>query len=300
MRNRIYQHNLVMSLINTPYPHASVVTFTKVLGLISFSITFILIVLQPFGTSNFVHNYKLFLLSGYGGVIFISGSLTYILVNFSLSETIKDRWTIGQEVLMLFLIVLICQSACFFYWSWLFSPKISLNNYISFLMIASSVALLPIGFYLFYIYQRYKDVHHASNINLSSNNDAFSDTTTPAISNAKNKLCIVGTGKSEEYKIEADRLYVVKAEDNYVILYINKDDIIKKWMLRATMNEIERQLNSDFVRIHRSFIINKIHIENLSGNVTNTKVKIQKIDDDFSVSRTKVEQIRKLYEYTIK
>ena len=285
-----------MSVLKTPYPHASFVTFAKVLGIISISIAFILVVFQPFGTESFTHPYKTIILMGYGVVIFSAGLFSFVSINGILSEDIKDKWTVGYEVLMLFLIIIICQSACFFYWSWIFSSKLSLNFYWGFLGVASTVSLLPIGFYLFYIYQQYKDVHHAAHIGVTIEDSTTNDNLSTLLSHDSVRMSIEGTGKREKYDVAVDDLYAVKAEDNYVIFYSLKNNIIKKWMLRVTMSDVERQLTTDFIRIHRSFIINKNYIENLSGNITNTKVKIQKIDDEFPVSRSKVEHIRKLYE----
>ncbi len=285
-----------MSVLNTPYPHASFITFAKVLGIISSSIAFILVVFQPFGTESFTHPYKTLILMGYGVVIFGAGLFSFVSINGILSEDIKDKWTVGYEVMMLFIIIVICQSSCFFYWSWIFSSKLSLDFYWGFLGVASTVALLPIAFYLFYIYQQYKDVHHAGHLGVTIEDNTTNDARSTLLSQDSVRMSIEGTGKREKYDVEVDDLYAVKAEDNYVIFYSLKNNIIKKWMLRVTMSEVERQLTSDFIRIHRSFIINKNYIENLSGNVTNTKVKIQKIDDEFPVSRSKVEHIRKLYE----
>jgi hypothetical protein len=117
------------TILSTPYPKSTVFKFIKFLAAISLMITFILVVFQPYGTASFSHVYKYLILSGYGIVIFVSGSIFFIFMNQLLSETVKDRWTVGYEIGLLFSIVLISQFACFCYWVWLFDASISLKRF---------------------------------------------------------------------------------------------------------------------------------------------------------------------------
>jgi DNA-binding LytR/AlgR family response regulator len=57
---------------------------------------------------------------------------------------------------------------------------------------------------------------------------------------------ITGTGKSEKYQFYSRTLIMIVAEDNYVIVHSLENQKLKKWMIRATMNEVENQLNQSF------------------------------------------------------
>jgi hypothetical protein len=116
----------MMSVLNTPYPKSTVLKFTKFLAGISFMVAFILIVLQPFGTASFSHPYKYGILAGYGIVIYVSGSLFFSFIDHFLSDAIKDKWTVGYEIGLLFCTILISQTSCYLYWVWLFGSGISI------------------------------------------------------------------------------------------------------------------------------------------------------------------------------
>lgn len=47
------------------------------------------------------------------------------------------------------------------------------------------------------------------------------------------------------------------------------------------MNEIEKQLNHNFIRVHRSFIINLNRISGFYGNINNSKLVMEGIKTTF-------------------
>lgn len=71
--------------------------------------------------------------------------------------------------------------------------------------------------------------------------------------------------KGREYKVHVDDLVFLRAEGNYVRLQM-KD---KNHLHRMTMNAVESELDpARFLRIHRSYIVNVVHIRSTrySGN----------------------------------
>lgn len=71
--------------------------------------------------------------------------------------------------------------------------------------------------------------------------------------------------KSGTKKIVVDRLAIshIQALKDYVIIYCAE----KKYVIRSTMKEIEELLgNFDFMRVHKSFIVAKQHIQALSSS----------------------------------
>ncbi len=70
---------------------------------------------------------------------------------------------------------------------------------------------------------------------------------------------LVLTGSTKEtYQLRTDQLAYLEADNNYVDLFIIEDDSIRKVPLRATLKSVEQQLqeHSEFIRIHRSYIVN--------------------------------------------
>lgn len=273
-----------MSLRLTPFPKPSLHTFLNVMAAISLTIVFILVVFQPFGTANFDHPYKYWILVGYGVVTFVSGLFFYFCVSALVSETRLNRWSAIDEVLFLFCIILICQVSCYFYWAAMFAGHLDWSQFLSFFKIASLISLVPVGVYLLFIYQKYKEVKF-----ISSDESPIQkvEHETEDI-----QLTIYGAGKNEKIILAPENLYLVKSEDNYVMLFLNENGKIIKRMMRNTLSDIELQIGSLFLRCHRSFIINPTKIAVIEGNITNTKIGLMDIDIKIPVSRAMVEKVK--------
>lgn len=66
--------------------------------------------------------------------------------------------------------------------------------------------------------------------------------------------------KNYSVKVILDDVLFAKKEDHYLVLYTNKT----KKMIRATTQEFLNQATSDFIQVHRSYIVNKKFIKAVS------------------------------------
>lgn len=64
--------------------------------------------------------------------------------------------------------------------------------------------------------------------------------------------------KGFEHRISVNDVLYIEASSVYVIINL----LEKKYLYRVALNLLEQQLPGNFIRIHRSFIINKNHIKN--------------------------------------
>jgi LytTr DNA-binding domain len=99
---------------------------------------------------------------------------------------------------------------------------------------------------------------------------------------------ITGTNQNEEFELEANKLIAFEANDNYVnISFLDEENKHQKKVFRTTLKSISQQLSekSNFLKIHRSVIINTELIEDLLGNSQSRKVKMKYGDLTFPVSR---------------
>ncbi len=101
----------------------------------------------------------------------------------------------------------------------------------------------------------YKAVNKAKNIKLANSNDGIDEIY------IKNDSALV--------KLKYNDVLLVEALENYVIVNTFKE----KYTIHFTMKAIEKQLPlSQFIRVHRSFIINLKKIERIEDNTIIVKI----------------------------
>lgn len=79
----------------------------------------------------------------------------------------------------------------------------------------------------------------------------------------------------------------IRSADNYIEIVFKEEGVYKKRMQRNTLRNIEQQLKTyaNFIRCHRTCIINKYYIEELSRNFNNYFLTIKGYDERIPVSR---------------
>lgn len=95
--------------------------------------------------------------------------------------------------------------------------------------------------------------------------------------------------KDELFTIDLNQLLFAKAEGNYVEFYI-RDEKVSKIIKRITMKELETILSqfSNFIKTHRSFLVNILYIESVSGNAQGYKIHLKNFDKTIPVSRNMI------------
>lgn len=73
-----------------------------------------------------------------------------------------------------------------------------------------------------------------------------------------------------------EQLLYIKAMENYAQFIWENEERIEKQIYRVSLKTLEKHIkNSNIVKCHRSYIINKIKIVEISGNVRSYKAKIK-------------------------
>lgn len=272
-------------MLSTPFPRPFFKTYLIASLITGFSILFILNVFQPFNTQNFQHEFKFWILSGYGIVAAISILFYYASSIFKFNKHREKKWTIFYESADLMGAMIFSMIMCYLYYAYIFQRTITMIRMWDFLQIAFSVSLLPVAGLFGYIFYRYQGIQR-STLNIE-----------PVTKKSESKrITLKGSNKSEQLKAQLDEILFIKAEDNYVILYLLQDKNIQMHMIRSTMKQMETQIDSaQFFKCHRSYIINLKQIDKLSGNKNSTKAKLKHSHKEIPISRSKVDEFKTLY-----
>ncbi|MFB9076666.1 LytTR family transcriptional regulator DNA-binding domain-containing protein [Flavobacterium procerum] len=244
---------------------------------------FLLIIYQPFGTSQFEHSYKYLLLFPYG----IITAFSFCIVNLLLPKR-KIKWTIGSELFKTFWILLLISSLSYFYNTVFVSEvRFSFENYLY--MFAYTTALGgPIV--VAYILARYIYLSNKNNVaanEVQSFVKSLVENENQLEGNEKNtKLSIIADyGHFCLELLEQDFLFAESA-DNYCIIYFYSEGTLKKQMIRISLTKLLNQIQTDAIKqVHRSFIVNLKKIVKFKGNSSGYKISIERIEKELAISR---------------
>jgi hypothetical protein len=102
--------------------------------------------------------------------------------------------------------------------------------------------------------------------------------------------------KKEDLSFYPSEFLYAESDGNYVIFYLEKDSLIKKHVIRNSINNIETQLSAIpfFVRTHRAFIVNLKKVRSKQGNSLGYLVKLTGIDVKIPVSRNNTSDFNRL------
>jgi hypothetical protein len=203
-----------------------------------------LLVFQPFGTFGYSHPYKILQLAGYGFLVMLCYPLLRTLV-LKLYTRKPGAHTLGRELPVFLLVLLLLTSAAFLYHGWFIAQHISFSHLPVFLSYGLSIWSLPALAFIYY----YRRPAGGGVVAMPPP--------------AKSTLEIKGTNQGEQFLFSPGDVYYLKSNGNYVLVYFQKAGQLKHEMLRNTLSQVSGQLPADFIPIHRSYIVNPGNFDRL-------------------------------------
>ncbi len=103
----------------------------------------------------------------------------------------------------------------------------------------------------------------------------------------ENLLKISSQLKKEELSFYPSQFLYAESDGNYVVFYLNRNNVIKKEIIRNSINSIEEQLSGIpyVLRTHRAFIVNLKKVRSKQGNTLGYLVKLSDTENKIPVSR---------------
>jgi len=269
----------VKDILNTPFPFVDKIKDKILLSLFFglFIYTF-LILFQPFGIANIIFYKPLFIL-GYAIITFLIVFSSHLIYPVTPSFD-KDNWNVKK--MFIFIIIQILMIAIFnwFYTTTVGKDVIEQHNLIMFIFITFSVGVFPTLFFILLIerFLNYKNEQVANKLTSDIVNKSEEiQNNTIIIGNQKNKL-----------SVNLSDLICIKAEGNYVQIYILEKNLMKKHLVRCSLSKIKQQLETyeKFKHCHRSFIVNTQYLIKITGNARNFNLHLNHINFSIPVSRS--------------
>lgn len=244
----------------------------------SIGIFLFILFFQPFTAKFDTPTNLIIFFAGFGGIIFILNSLILIGLPAIFPKALKiGRWEVGPPFLLNALVVVLNSVAFPFYLRFVGKTPITFHIVIEIiLIILSSVVILRFIFII-----KFQQQH------IESLRSKLSERKTDIKTEKSGSLILFSENKTEKIRLENNDLFYIKAADNYVEIYYKRSDKLQKKLLRNTLKNIETQLSAEnnFIRCHRTFLVNLNHIEKLGKNYKGSYLKISDLEEEIPVSR---------------
>lgn len=266
------------------YRGKSLRIFTIIVFLFSFTFYF---VFEPFEINRAEHRLS-----------FISTCLMHAIVPsiiilllgafLSLSPAIEDKWNIKKEFIFFSVYLLFIGLGQFLIRDLIYNnpENWSLKYVIEETKNTFSTGVLFVGIFVPINYGR------LSKQNLLKANLINTQLSTTQIQIDKS-IFIQTQIKSEDFRLDVSKFLFSRSERNYLEIYIEENNEVKKVLKRISTIELEKQLGDcqNIIKTHRSFLVNIGHIDNVTGNAQGYKLKIKGCNEQVLVSRNRIKAL---------
>ncbi|WP_338874393.1 LytTR family DNA-binding domain-containing protein [Spirosoma sp. SC4-14] len=279
----------MFKLLKQPFPvEDSLGRHTRRAAIIGVFVSLFLLVFQPFGISDWQTGNKLIKLLGFGWVTFIITAFNFIIWPYCFPKQFSDaNWTVGREILLVMINVLLIAIANRLYLEWLTGEERSIVGWGNMILITFLIAVFPVTGAIVYSYisQLKKYSRLAAELPIHTTDaktKSLPIAETPHLQANGNEASITLIAENEKDTIQllASDLLYIESSDNYsTIVYLKKEangqTYPTKPLIRSSLSRLEGQINQPhIVRCHRSYIVNLDHVERITGNAQGYKLHL--------------------------
>jgi LytTr DNA-binding domain len=260
---------------------------------ISLGIFLFILFFNPFGLNNPNQNNQLLVILGLGGIIFSLMALFYVILPFIFPKLLTPDESVEEPEYIIGLIVWILNSVAFaFYLRYI--GRITLSFYMVFKAVV--VCLAPLAIH--WIIQTRIILKHQLII-LTQKVERMQAVLSGQIKNKlQEKIVIESENKSESISVMLSDIIFIQSADNYIELVYLENGELKRKLLRNTLKNIEKHLDQfpDFLRCHRTTLINTSYIEKLFRSYAGVMIKIKGYDIEIPISRQYLLKVKEVFE----
>ncbi len=256
--------------------------YFKIYFWISISVFLFILFFQPFPSLKFESENKNLFIAGYGAIIFIVQILVQIVFQRHLLRNNMDgEYNPLLNSLFYFSQIALTSVAFVFYIRYVGNTGITFNIVLRVVVISLSA---PVTIYLkdmlLSMHEKYKKLLE-ENRQMQDKIRQFSE------SYADKFIEFTSENEADNIRLQVSEIIFVKSADNYVEIGFRDGGEIRKKMVRNTLKNIEKQLRefNNFVRTHRSGIVNIQYIDKLNKNFNSYWLTLIDTKETIPVSR---------------
>ncbi len=271
----------IRKYLSQPYPIKE--TVWDIIFSISVFIGLFMVIFQPFGLDDLQKDYKVLMLAGYGLVTFVILILNLLIIPILMPQLFRyEKWTVIKEIVNLTWIFFSVGLGNLAYSSFTMGFSLSLQNVINFQLYTLAIGLIPVTALTLikHAYLKRKNETAARAINESLVPHMLTD-------HPDRSVRFTGESQKEELTVDADDIFFVRSDGNYITVGYLKNGRLSQALLRNTMKYAAEQLAAyPFLhQCHRSWIVNLNRIARVSGNSQGLRVAVNDFDEEIPVAR---------------
>ena len=221
---------------------------------------------EPYNISLWQDQFKILKLSGYG-LIYV-GTIClciYFTPPDIIYPTLLNQRSILQLAGMLTVLAVVAGSANWLYTDYIYDEyPLNASSFFKSIKHTASFSLLSALYYVGHLLWR--DKNHGLKFEVHKETD------------------IILFGK---FSVRVMDIMLIKSDENYIFLYCQEGDTIGKNYLRYKISYAEEQLSAypQFIRVHRSFLVNMMFVDRDKLTVNSTNFRITGIDIEIFVGK---------------
>ncbi len=291
----------MLKYFSQPFPTYN--TPKKQLGVCIISGVFVfavLYLLKPFGMMALVKPLVLWFAIVFGLVTFVVLIFSTILIPYFIPTLFDEtKWTVGKEIIFVLLTVLLISICNFLTNNFLQDIDLNLSIFFIFFAITLFIGFLPISCMVMLKQQillnkyQHKTKQFNDILNEKVNSKAHKVTLTETHISEKT-INLIGDYQAETLFVTPENLYFLSSADNYVRIIYSINGSISIILFRCTLKKMENTLAefNDFMRCHRSYIVNISKIEKTVASGNGIKLKLKNIEELVPVGETFLKNIK--------
>lgn len=195
-----------------------------------------------------------------------------------------SHWTLPYEIFSIIMVLLASGTGAYFAGFLLEDPagRLNLATFMNSLGSVFLVGLIPYFFFM---------AMNARYWFLEEQQQSFQvKAEDPLTKPAEEKINIVSQLKGESLSFYPDEFLYAVSEGNYISFFLERDQKLKREVIRNTIHHTEQQLASIpyVMRTHRAFIVNLRKVTLKKGNTLGYQLTLQGINEQVPVSRKQV------------
>ncbi|NSW93791.1 MAG: LytTR family transcriptional regulator [Bacteroidales bacterium] len=264
----------------------------KIMLGISFAVFLFILFFQPFPGDRFDFNNRLLFVAGFGAIIFIIMFLVKIVWLWISNRIRHDGDRAETDPYLSGLIVLILSSVAFnFYLRYV--GMVSISFYVVF-KVALICLIAPV---ILILYDKHSKLTNLKD-SLSLKIEALEKKILLYEEESLNKsIEFISETGPDKLSLSIAEIVFVRSADNYVEVTYKEGENFRKKLIRNTLKNVEIQLRQypNFIRCHRTFIVNLHHVGKLHHESGQHWLSIKGADEKIPVSRQYLLKLKELF-----